>query len=447
MDVTLEFSIAFVDGASPHHARPPVLRRITPSAEVVSLSRDRATLRARVSLPTMTAATYTLSLSGRDFFDAEFSFSLVGLGPVVTPIVASPFVRRVVVRPDPRGPVVAIDVMAPRLREVPGPGPDTVRQQRVARIADEPLAAFPRQAPVGRGNGVLVHEPDGNTFLADIRSVDVEPARLHYFELKQGHALIAAYVPSRALPTAGDYVMYFKPPKHNATTPKEVVEIYMTQGGASVHSQMAAYEESETTAIHLLLVGEAGSVPQWLVTANGLHAAILELDASLRAGNPFLVGSGVRSIALAGFSQGGEYLASVMHRVTHSPLDGLLKAVFVFDCFFPNGEPPFKNSLRTWFNGGSDRVIRSYWGHTVHRCDLYDSEPGSAFAGDDGTVQRTMRFGHPAGVPDYMWIGFTEAFLKHRCQFLKQGTDLHHAIPKIFLPHALRTAGMARLGI
>lgn len=440
MDVTVEFTVAFVEGSAPHHSKAPGLRRTLPDNETIPLTRAGTKLTARLSVPLM-GASYMLTLSGHDFFDSGFDFTILTIGNVPTPLTLNTLARRVTVRRDGRGPIIAFDVMAPRLREVPGPGPRFDRDQTLYRIQANPLGAFPRSPPVSRANGVAPpRQPNGDTFLDPV-TVQVQQNRLRFFEHRTGHPMIAAYVPLRALPTAGDYLVYFKPPKHNAASPKDVIEGYLTRDGGS--GLLSAMEHSRTTAIMLFLIGEAGPPSPTMLTANGLVAVIEELDATLRAGNPFLVGSGVRSIALAGFSQGGEYLAKVIRGVTTSRMNGLLKAVFVFDCFFPATQDAFKKDLKKWFDSSVNLVIRVYWGFTVHRCDLYADQP--AGLGDEGTETRSMSYGHSAGVPDYMWVHFTDAFFKHRCRSLAAaGQDLHHAIPKLFLTHALQTAGMAR---
>lgn len=437
MDVTIVFTVALAGDATPHHAKPPTLRRTLPDAEAIPLTRAGTGFQARVSL-SLIGASFVLKLTGQDYFDTEIGFSILPTSPLPTVLTLNDLVRRVSTR---AGPVVAFEILAPQLREVAGPGAAFDPVQAVNRIEDDPLQAFPRPAKVGPGNGVAPPRArDSDDFLRPV-DVAVEPSRLRFFEHRSGHPLIATYVPSRALPTAGDYIVYFKPPKHNAAPPKAVVEGYLSRNGAT--SLLAGIEQARSTAVMCFLIGEAGRPSEFLVSANGIASMVQEIDARLRAGNPFLVGRGVRSVALAGFSQGGEFLAKVLRNVTTSRLAGLLKAVFIFDCYFPAGEGKFKTDLRAWFNSASDLVIRSYWGFTVHPCDLYAGEhPG--VPADDGAETRSVSFGHPAGVPDYMWVHFTDAFLKHHGRSLAARTDLHHAIPQLFLSHALRTAGMAR---
>jgi hypothetical protein len=442
MDITVVFSVALANGGQPSHAKPPTLRRTLPlpDAAPIPVTRQGPNFQARVSLGG--GGTFALKLSGQDYFDADINFSILPLYPGFPPTVAlaHDLVRRVSTGMEQGTHVITLEIMAPQLREVAGPGGRFDRLQTVYQVENDPFGAFPPPPKTATGKAPKP-TPDSDDFLRPVATT-IEQPRLRFFEHRNGHPLIATYAPRRALPTTGDYVVFFKPPKHNDATPKVVVENYLTRsdwGGL-----LAAVEHARSTAVLCFLIGEAGRPSATLTSADGIAGLVQEIDAWLRLGNPLLVGRGVRSVALAGFSQGGEYLANAMKKVTTSRLSGLLKAVFIFDCYFPSGQENFKKDLRTWFGSANDLVVRSYWGYTVHRCDLYDGKDLPATAADDGTASKMLNAGHPAGVPAYTWVHLTDSFLKHHCKSLKTRVDLHHSIPRLFMSHALQTAGMAR---
>ena len=68
--------------------------------------------------------------------------------------------------------------------------------------------------------------------------------------------------------------------------------------------------------------------------------------------------------------------------------------------------------------------------------DLFTAREQPRINGPDGTVQKTIG---DAVHPSYFYLKMTDAFLRHHARGVVPPNDLHHAVPKLFLTHAIKT--------
>ncbi len=100
-------------------------------------------------------------------------------------------------------------------------------------------------------------------------------------------------------------------------------------------------------------------------------------------------------------------------------------------------DPVIRSRIRTWFAGGADgNVLRVCQGETVTDPDILLGQRAPQTNGPDGTVQKVIG---DANSPDYFYPKMTDAFLRHNAPRLVPPNDLHHAVPKLFLAHAIKT--------
>src|SRR5262249_18766886 len=193
-------------------------------------------------------------------------------------------------------------------------------------------------------------------------------------------------------------------------------------------------------------MGESGD-PEVVADASVVSDIIDEVDFVLTKDTstlPFLsLQYGVNTVALASFSEGGRLLNKVMGGLAGSRLSTTLQGVFVLDSWFGEGKlEEFRGRLRTWFNAGADnKAVRIYQGITVTDPDLFTGSGANVVRGPFGTVQKTMgRMDNPyVDRPSYYYLRMTDEFLRRHAARLIAQTDLHHAVPKLFFLHALKT--------
>ncbi len=372
-----------------------------------------------IALPDVPNGTagFELALTGVEFWDQTESFTLIfAFGNALLIGGGGMVLRQSVTGTLFTGLVITLDLAVSRLKDVTSTIlPRIASSFQVFDFNTDVLgAAFPRPT----------------TSL-------VSPWSLYFFQWIGGRSIIGVYVPTSAIPINGKYIFFFKPPKHAGFTVKTVAEIYLTDAAAVNHQMLANLELARSRAVFCFLFGESGN-PEVIANASVLSNILTEVDRMLRAGRQLSVGTGIQSVALASFSEGGRLMNNVLAGLNSSRLASTLKGIFVFDSWFGEGQLQiFRGRIRSWFaNGAGGRVLRIYQGSTVTDPDLFTGRDQPRVSGGDGTVQKTIG---DAQHPSYFYLKMTDAFLRHHARGVVPPNDLHHAVPKLFLTHAIKT--------
>ena len=383
------------------------------------LQRQAGGFDTTITLPDVPNGTagFELAVTGQEFWDQTEGFNLIfAFGNALLIGGGGMVLRQSVTGTMLTGLVISLDLAVPRLKDVTGSIlPQVASGFQVFDVPPDVLGhAFPRAS-----------------------TAMVSPWSLYFFQWIGGRSIIGVYVPSSAVPITGKYIFFFKPPKHAGFTVKTVAEIYLTDAAAVNHQMLANCELARSRAVFCFLFGESGN-PEVIANASVLSNILTEVDRMLRAGRQLSVGSGIQSVALASFSEGGRLMNNVLAGLTGSRLATTLKGIFVFDSWFGDGQlQTFRGRIRSWFANGADgRVLRIYQGITVTDPDLFTDRNQPRINGPDGTVQKTIG---DATHPSYFYLKVTDAYLRHQARGIVPPNDLHHAVPKLFLPHAIRT--------
>ena len=383
------------------------------------LSRQASGFDGTITLPDVPNGTtsFELSVTGQEFWDQSEGFSLIfAFGNPLLIGGGGLLLRQSVTGTMFTGLLISLDLAVPRLKDVTSSIlPRISSGFQVFDFSTDVLGhAFPRAA-----------------------TTMVSPWSLYFFQWIGGRSIIGVYVPTSAIPIIGKYIFFFKPPKHAGFTVKTVAEIYLTDAAAVNHQMLANLELARSNSVFCFLFGESGN-PEVIASASVLSNILTEVDRMLRAGRQLSVGSGIHSVALASFSEGGRLMNNVLAGLNGSRLASTLKGIFVFDSWFGEGQLQiFRGRIRSWFaNGAQGRVLRIYQGNTVTDPDLFTARDQPRTNGADGTVQKIIG---DAVHPSYFYLKMTDAFLRHNARGVVPPNDLHHAVPKLFLSHAIRT--------
>ena len=203
------------------------------------------------------------------------------------------------------------------------------------------------------------------------------------------------------------------------------------------HQMLANCELARSEAVFCFLFGESGN-PEVIANGAVLSDVLAEIDLVVRQAELSIAPAGVQSVALASFSEGGRLLNNVLGSMAGSKLASVLDGLFVFDSWFGEGQlEPFRRRINAWFSSGADgKVLRIYQGITVTDPDILAGQPGPHISGPDGTQQKSVG---DTDTPDYYYLKMTDPFMTHRARRMVPPNDLHHAVPKLFLVHAIKT--------